>query len=94
MSASTEMSFCRICLGAIFSKTDLKKEISPLAFSAGGELFFISFSALDCNGENKVIEVMAEYSGVNLPIGKYYMSTFRYALKKYVALCDEHSQLS
>lgn len=48
-------------------------------------------AALDYNGENKV---MAEYSGVNLPIGKYYMSTFRYALKKYVAFCDEHSQLS
>ena len=39
------------------------------------------FSALKNNGNN---EIMNSYQPVNLPIGKYYMSTFRYALNKYV----------
>lgn len=32
---------------------------------------------------------MASYNTTSLPIGKYYMSTYRYALKQYVAFCDE-----
>lgn len=34
-------------------------------------------------------EEMKKFPNANLPIGKYYMSTFRYALKKYVEFCDE-----
>ena len=45
-------------------------------------------SALANNGNN---EVMHSFQSTNLPIGKYYMSTFRYALKKYV---DFRSQKS
>ena len=44
------------------------------------------FSALDKNGEN---EIMRGFKQVNLPIGKYYMSAFRYALKKYLAFVEE-----
>lgn len=31
---------------------------------------------------------MAKYANANLPIGKYYMSTYRYALRKYIAFSD------
>lgn len=34
-------------------------------------------------------EEMKKFPDANLPIGKYYMSTFRHALKKYVEFCDE-----
>lgn len=34
-------------------------------------------------------EEMKKFPNANLPIGKYYMSTFRHALKKYVEFCDE-----
>lgn len=37
-------------------------------------------------GEN---DNMKKYSNANLPIGKYHMSTFRYAVKQYVQFCDE-----
>lgn len=30
-------------------------------------------------------EKMDEYGNVNLPIGKYYMSTYRHSLKQYIA---------
>lgn len=32
---------------------------------------------------------MKKYPNANFPIGKYYMSTFRYAIKYYVNFCDE-----
>lgn len=32
---------------------------------------------------------MKKYPYVNFPIGKYYMSTFRYAIKYYIRFCDE-----
>ena len=32
---------------------------------------------------------MKKYSYANFPIGKYYMSTFRHAIKQYVLFCDE-----
>lgn len=32
---------------------------------------------------------MRKYPNADLPIGKYYMSTFRLAIKKYVTFCDE-----
>lgn len=31
---------------------------------------------------------MRNYPNVNLPIGKYYMSTYRYAIKKYIQFSD------
>lgn len=34
-------------------------------------------------------EDMRRYPNTNLPIGKYYMSTFLLAIKKYVMFCDE-----
>lgn len=34
-------------------------------------------------------EEMKKYPYANFPIGKYAMSTFRYAIKKYVKFCDE-----
>ena len=45
-----------------------------------------SLMALFLNkGEN---DSMKKYPTANLPIGKYYMSTFRYALKQYVRFCE------
>lgn len=38
------------------------------------------------NGNN---EEMKEIKNNSLPIGKYYMSTYRLAIKKYVRFCDE-----
>ncbi len=35
---------------------------------------------------------MKKYPNANLPKGKYYMSTYRHALKKYVQFIDEISQ--
>lgn len=32
---------------------------------------------------------MKKYPDAAFPIGKYYISTFRYALKQYVSFCDE-----
>ena len=32
---------------------------------------------------------MKKYSNVNLPIGKYYMSTYRHSLKQYIQFCEE-----
>ena len=34
-------------------------------------------------------EEMKKYPNANLPIGKYYMSTYRHAIKQYVQFCDE-----
>lgn len=34
-------------------------------------------------------DTMKQYSNIDLPIGKYYMSTYRYALKQYIRYCDE-----
>ncbi len=31
---------------------------------------------------------MAKYTNTNLPIGKYYMNTYRYALRKYILFSD------
>lgn len=33
-------------------------------------------------------ENMKKYPNANLPIGKYYMSTYRHSLKQYVEFCD------
>ena len=38
------------------------------------------------NGLNTLMEA---YPDAQLPIGKYYMSTYRLALKKYIQFCDE-----
>lgn len=38
------------------------------------------------NGKN---EEMKKYLYTNFPVGKYHISTFRYALNKYVQFCDE-----
>lgn len=32
---------------------------------------------------------MKKHSNVNLPIGKYYMSTYRHSLKQYIQFCEE-----
>lgn len=37
-------------------------------------------------GKNKAMEKQLQ---VSFPIGKYYMSTYRYAIKLYVTFCDE-----
>lgn len=37
-------------------------------------------------GVNKEME---EYPNAKLPIGKYYMSTYRLALKQYIQFCEE-----
>ena len=37
-------------------------------------------------GEN---EEMKKYPGADLPIGKYYMSTYRHSLKQYIKFCEE-----
>ena len=37
-------------------------------------------------GNNKEME---KYPDANLPIGKYYMSTYRHALKHYIQFCTE-----
>ncbi len=34
---------------------------------------------------------MNKYPDANLPIGKYYMSTFRHAIKHYIMFCEESS---
>ena len=39
-------------------------------------------------GEN---EKMRKYPNADFPIGKYFMSTYRAALKKYIQFCDESS---
>lgn len=33
-------------------------------------------------------DAMAKYHNTNLPIGKYYMNTYRYALRKYILFSD------
>lgn len=37
-------------------------------------------------GEN---ENMKKYPNAKFPIGKYYMSTYRYSIKQYVTFCEE-----
>ncbi len=32
---------------------------------------------------------MKKYKNVKLPIGKYYMSTYRHSIKQYVAFCED-----
>lgn len=32
---------------------------------------------------------MRKYLNANFPIGKYYMSTYRHAIKQYICFCDE-----
>ena len=32
---------------------------------------------------------MKKYPDANLPIGKYYMSTYRHSLKQYIKFCEE-----
>ncbi len=34
-------------------------------------------------------ERMKEHTNADLPIGKYYMSAFRYAIKKYILFCED-----
>lgn len=34
-------------------------------------------------------ELMKQYPNANLPIGKYYMSTYRHALKQYIKYCED-----
>lgn len=34
-------------------------------------------------------EDMKKYPDANLPIGKYYMSTYRHSLKQYIKFCEE-----
>ena len=36
-----------------------------------------------------VNESMEQYSNTSLPIGKYYMNTYRHALKQYVKYCED-----
>lgn len=35
---------------------------------------------------------MKQFPDVDLPIGKYYMNTYRHSLKQYVAFCDEQTK--
>lgn len=35
---------------------------------------------------------MKNYPNAKLPIGKYYMSTYRHSIKQYVAFCEETLQ--
>lgn len=35
-------------------------------------------------------EEMKKYSNTALPIGKYFMSTYRHALKQYIQFCDDY----
>lgn len=42
-------------------------------------------NAFKNSGKN---EYMSKYPDANFPIGKYYICTYRYALKKYVAFCE------
>ena len=42
-------------------------------------------AAFEQIGQN---EKMKRYQNANLPIGKYYMSSYRYSLKQYVAFMD------
>lgn len=37
-------------------------------------------------------EEMKKYPNANFPIGKYYMSTYRHALKQYIKFCEEKSK--
>lgn len=32
---------------------------------------------------------MKQFPNANLPVGKYYMSTYRHSLKQYIDFCDE-----
>ena len=36
---------------------------------------------------------MEKYSKANLPFGKYYMSTYRHAIKQYQEFCEEEAKL-
>lgn len=46
-------------------------------------------SLLDLFLNMGVNDEMKRYPCANFPIGKYYMSTFRYAIKYYIRFCDE-----
>ncbi len=37
-------------------------------------------------------DALQQYRNSDFPVGKYTMNTFRYAIKQYVAFCDEHYQ--
>ena len=37
-------------------------------------------------------EKMTKYGNVNLPIGKYYMSTYRHSLKQYIAFREANKK--
>ncbi len=50
--------------------------------------FEFLLGAFDNMGKN---ENMKKYPNANLPIGKYYMSTYRYSLKQYIAFCDANA---
>ncbi len=39
-------------------------------------------------------DAMKQYPDANFPIGKYYMSTFRHAIKYYVKFCEDSGLLS
>ena len=38
-------------------------------------------------------DAMKQYPDANFPIGKYYMSTFRHAIKYYVKFCEDSGLL-
>ena len=42
-----------------------------------------------CDMGNK--KEVKKYSNVNLPVGKYYMSTYRYSIRQYIQFLDEVS---
>ena len=43
----------------------------------------------DAISRQKAVEEMKKHPNTNLPIGKYHMSTFRYALKQYIQFRNE-----
>ena len=47
------------------------------------EYLMTLFSNMGQNNE------MKKYPNANFPIGKYYMSTYRYSLKKYIQFCQD-----
>ncbi len=38
-----------------------------------------------------VNDSMKQYTEVNFPIGKYYMNTYRHALKQYIKYCEDEA---
>ena len=43
-------------------------------------------SVFENMGQNEAIK---KFPNANLPSGKYYMNTYRYALRKYIDFCDQ-----